>query len=58
MREVQITQAGLLDFSDFSDLSWEQDAAGDVYPQIWDEIEKLSDTKKKDKNGIKKGIGK
>lgn len=53
MREIQITQSGLLDFDEFFSIEYDKDAAGDVYPQIWDEMGKLSDTKKK---GKKKGI--
>jgi hypothetical protein len=53
MREIQITQSGLLDFDEFFSIEYDKDAAGDVYPQIWDEMDKLSDTKKK---GKKKGI--
>lgn len=56
MREVQVTQAGLLDFGDFFDIKYDTDAAGDVYPDVYDEIEKGGDTKKKKKGGIKPGI--
>ena len=56
MREVQVTQAGLLDFGDFFDIKYDTDAAGDVYPDVYDEIEKGGDTKKKKKGGIKPGV--
>jgi len=57
MREVQITQAGLLDFGDFFDLKWEKDAAGDVYPDVYDEIEKsVTEPKKKSKTELKPGM--
>lgn len=54
MREVQVTQAGLLDFGDFFDIKYDQDAAGDVYPDVYDEIERGSDKKKKGSKGFKK----
>jgi hypothetical protein len=47
MREVQITQSGLLDFGDFFELTWDHDGAGDVYPDIYDTFEKELDKKKK-----------
>jgi hypothetical protein len=47
MREVQITQAGLLDFGDFFEIQYDKDAAGDVYPDVYDEIEKSKEEKKK-----------
>lgn len=55
MREVQVTQAGLLDFGDFFEIKYDTDAAGDVYPDIYDEIQKAS-SDKKDKKGIKPGV--
>jgi hypothetical protein len=58
MREVQITQAGLIDFGEFFEIQYDMDGAGEVYAQVWDEIEKLSDPKKKDKKGVSKDIGK
>lgn len=56
MREVQITQAGLLSFDDFFEINFDTDANNEVYPDVYDEIQKASD--KKDKKGIKKDIGK
>ena len=53
MREVQITQAGLLDFGDFFDLKWDKDGDGNTYPDIYDEIVKAEDSKKKGKGGLK-----
>lgn len=57
MREVQITQAGLLDFGDFFEINFDTDANNEVYPDVYDEIQKGS-SDKKDKKGIKKDIGK
>lgn len=55
MREVQVTQAGLLDFSDFFDIQYDTDGNDEVYPDIYDEIQKGSSKKKgfKDKTDIK-----
>ena len=57
MREVQITQAGLLSFDDYFDIKYDVDGNQEVYPDIYDEIQKAS-SDKKDKKGIKKDIGK
>jgi hypothetical protein len=56
MREVQVTQAGLLDFQDFFEIQYDTDANQDVYPDIYDEIEKTRETKKKSKGGLKPGM--
>jgi hypothetical protein len=56
MREVQITQAGLLDFGDFFEINFDTDANQDVYPDIYDEIEKSAQPKKKGKGGLKPGV--
>lgn len=56
MREVQITQAGLLDFGDFFEIQYDKDAAGEVYPDIYDEIQKASQSKKKEKGNLKSDI--
>jgi hypothetical protein len=58
MREVQITQAGLLDFGDFFEIQYDKDAAGEVYPMdFYDEFQKMS-SEKKSKKDIKKDIEK
>ena len=54
VREVQFKQAGLLDFSQFFDIEYDTDASGDVYPQVWDEIESGSEDKKGKKGKFKK----
>jgi len=55
MREVQITQANLLDFSDFFEIQYDTDGDEQVYPDIYDEIQKTS-TDKKGKKDLKSGI--
>jgi len=54
VREVQFKQAGLLDFSQFFDIEYSMDASGDVYPQVWDEIQSGSEDKKGKKGKFKK----
>ena len=56
MREIQITQSNLLDFQDFFEIQYDTDADNQVYPDIYDEIQKSSEQKKKNKGGIKPGI--
>ncbi len=52
IHEVKLTRAGLLDFDEFFDIQYDTDAEGDVYPDVFDEIEKGSeDKKKKGKDG-------
>jgi hypothetical protein len=55
MREVQITQANLLDFSDFFEIQYDTDGDEQVYPDIYDEIQKTSNDKK-GKKDLKSGI--
>ena len=54
VREVQFKQAGLLDFGQFFEIEYDTDASGDVYPQVWDEIESGSEDKKGKKGKFKK----
>jgi hypothetical protein len=56
MREIQITQSGLLDFGDFFEIQFDTDGAGEVYPDIYDEIQKAPSEKKGKKKGLKSGI--
>lgn len=59
MREVQATKGGLINFSQFFDIKYDKDANDDVYPDVWDEIERDSFTdKKKGKDGFKSGLKK
>jgi len=56
MREVQITQAGLVDFGQFFEIQYDKDADQQVYPDIYDEIQKASQPKKKGKGDEKSDI--
>ena len=51
--EIELTRAGLIDFSDFIDLAYDTDADQQIYPDIYDEFEKGvgTDKKKKGKGG-------
>ena len=49
IHEVELTRAGLLDFDEFFDIQYDVDGEGEVYPDVFDEIERSSDDKKKKK---------
>ena len=49
IHEVELTRAGLLDFDEFFDIQYDTDGEGEVYPDVFDEIQKGSDDKKKKK---------
>jgi len=49
LREIQITNSGLLDFGDFFEIQFDKDGSGDVYPEVWDDMEKARSDKKKGK---------
>jgi hypothetical protein len=53
LREIQVTKAGLLDFSDFFDIKYDVDSNDQVYPDVYDEFTSTStdDKKKKGKGG-------
>ena len=51
MREVQVTQSGLVDFGQFFEIQYDVDGAGEVYPDVYDEMEKNKSTDKKGKKG-------
>lgn len=53
MHEIELTRAGLVDFSDFLDLKYDVDADGEVYPDVYSEFEKgvKQDNKKKKAGG-------
>jgi len=55
-QEVELTRAGLLDFGDFFEIKYDQDAEGDVYPDVYSEFEKGVPEEKNKKGG--KGGGK
>lgn len=49
LHEIELGRAGLLDFGDFFDIQYDQDGEGQVYPDVYSEFEKGSDTDKKKK---------
>lgn len=49
IREIEISKAGLVDFGEFLDIKYDVDGAGDVYPEVWDDMQNTSDQKKKPK---------
>ena len=53
MQQIELGRAGLLDFGDFFEIQYDQDAEGQVYPDVYSEFEKgvESDKKKKGKGG-------
>jgi hypothetical protein len=53
--EIELTKAGLLDFTDFFDIKYDIDGEGDVYLDVYDEFSKASSEDKKDKKGEKWG---
>lgn len=50
--EVELTRSGLIDFGKFFDLKYDVDADQKVYPDVYQEIEKTRDEKKKGKSEI------
>lgn len=53
LQEVELGRAGLLDFGDFFEIQYDEDAEGQVYPDVYDEFDKETgeDKKKKGKGG-------
>jgi hypothetical protein len=52
IQELELTKNGLLDFDEFFDISYSVDAEGQVYPDVFTEIEiDSNDKKKKGKDG-------
>ena len=53
LHEIELTRAGLIDFSEFIDLEYDVDGDDQVYPDVYSEFEKGidNDKKKKGKNG-------
>ena len=56
LREIDLTRGGLLDFGDFFEIKYDQDADGQVYPDVYDTFEKepVSTKKKGGKFSLKK----
>ena len=51
VQEVELNRAGLLDFGDFFEIKYDQDADGEVYPDVYSEFEKGVYPDKKKKGG-------
>jgi hypothetical protein len=51
IHEIELTRSGLLDFGDYFDIQYDVDGEGDVYPDVYSEIEKETSSKKKKKGG-------
>lgn len=49
IQEIELGRAGLLDFGDFFDIQYDTDGEGQVYPDVYDEFEKETETGKKKK---------
>jgi Na+/phosphate symporter len=49
IREIEISKAGLVDFGEFLDIKYDVDGAGDVYPEVWDDMQNTREEKKKSK---------
>ena len=49
IREIQINNSDLLDFGDFFEIQFDKDGSGEVYPEVWDDIENANSDKKKSK---------
>ena len=47
LHEIELKKSQLLDFSDYFEISYDKDADSQVYPDVWDEMTQVSDTKKK-----------
>ncbi len=50
LREIDITRGGLLDFDQFFDIKYSVDGNDEVYPEVWDEIQSIDNSKKKKGN--------
>ena len=42
--EVDLTRSGLMDFGDFFEIKYDTDSEGQVYPDVYSQIEKESDS--------------
>lgn len=51
--EVDLTRSGLLDFGDFFEIKFDTDGEGEVYPDVYKEIEKEESGLEKKKKGFK-----
>lgn len=51
--ETELVKKGLLDFSQYFEIPYDKDGEGQVYPSVWDELEKGGEPEKKGKKGEK-----
>jgi hypothetical protein len=51
LREIDMTRGGLLDFDQFFDIKYSVDGNDEVYPEVWDEIQAMDNSKKKKGKG-------
>ena len=49
--EIELTRSGLVDFGEFFDIKYDTDAEGQVYPDVYTEIERGSSEDKDKKKG-------
>ena len=49
--EIELGRSGLMDFGDFFEIKYDTDSEGQVYPDVYNEIEKESEEEKKKKKG-------
>ncbi len=54
MREFQLVKGNLLDFSDYFSIQYDKDGDNQVYPDVFDEIQKPNKDKKKKGTGLDK----
>ena len=47
IHEVELNRSGLIDFSDWLDISYNTDSQGEVYPDVYNEFERGTEEKKK-----------
>ena len=55
MREIELGQQGLIDFGDYLEISYNTDAEGNVYPDVYKEIGSGESDEKKKKGGVVTG---
>jgi hypothetical protein len=57
--EIELTRSGLVDFGEFFDIKYDKDSEGNVYPDVYTEIEKSGQSDKdKKKSPFSKGMEK
>jgi len=57
--EIELTRSGLVDFGEFFDIKYDQDSEGNVYPDVYTELEQTGKSdKEKKKSPFSKGMEK